>query len=806
MTVTPLHQFGHAGADRRPKDAARRAQAVAAGRERRRWEVRGTVQGVGFRPFVHRLATELALTGRVRNTGGVVLIDAEGTPGALDVFEVRLRAEAPPLALVTGLAQLPAHDGGGFDGFVIEESLPDTVAPRRAKDRTFLHRNLPPDAATCDACLAELSDPADRRYRYPFTNCVDCGPRATIIDELPYDRERTSMAAFAMCAACASEYADPADRRFHAEPIACPECGPQLSWRDGAAAYAGEEALRAAAGCIAAGGIIALKGLGGYQFVCDATSADAVATLRARKHRPAKPLAVMVADLHEAEHYALLANAERRLLTGPARPIVLALPRTTRSHPPIAANVRADSPRLGLFLPTTPLHHLLLRALQRPLVVTSGNLGGEPIVIDDAEAWERLRTVSDGVCGHDRPIRARYDDSVAVVVADRPAVVRRARGYAPAPLTLPNRAPRPLLAVGAQLKHTFTLAEGSTAITSAHNGDLEDAATHDAFTESLERIARTHAITPEYVAHDLHPGYLSTQYAQRFPASRRIAVQHHHAHIASCAAEHGLTGDVIGVAYDGLGLGDDGTLWGGEIMVANLTGYTRLGRFARAPLPGGAAAVTHPARMALGYLAGLEPLGSPQFGADQIERYAERLDPREAAVTLRMIARRVNSPLASSAGRLFDAAAALLGLRDTVSFEGEAAIALEHEAGSTSALPLPWRLTRVDGLWVYDPQPTFAALLDAVALGVPTTSLAAAFHETIAEVTVALVGKAAAIVGDKPVCLSGGVWQNRRLTETTIAGLESAGFDVFVNQRVPCNDGGISYGQAAVAAAGLQGR
>jgi len=805
MTVTLL-PFSHADPDHRPKGDARRAQAVAAGRERRRWEVRGTVQGVGFRPFVHRLATELALTGRVRNTGGAVLIDAEGMPGALDIFELRLRAEAPPLAVLTGLAQLPAHDSGGFDGFVIEESLPDTVAPRRPKDRSFLHRNLPPDAATCDACLAELLDPADRRYRYPFINCVDCGPRATIIDELPYDRERTSMSAFGMCETCAAEYADPGNRRFHAEPIACPDCGPQLSWHDGAIAYAGEEALQAAIRCIAAGGIIALKGLGGYQFVCDATSADVVATLRARKHRPAKPLAVMVADLHAAEHYARLANAERRLLTGPARPIVLAVPRTPRSHPPIAPNVRADSACLGLFLPTTPLHHLLLRALNRPLVVTSGNLGGEPLVIDDAEAWARLRAVADGVCGHDRPIRARYDDSVTTAAAGRPAVLRRARGYAPAPLTLPIRTPRPLLAVGAQLKHTFTLAEGATAITSAHNGDLENSAAHDAFTESLDRLSRTHAITPEYAAHDLHPGYLSTGYAHRFPESRRIAVQHHHAHIASCAAEHSLTGDVIGVAYDGLGLGDDGTLWGGEIMVADLTGYTRLGRFARAPLPGGAAAVTHPARMALGYLTGLEALGSPQFDADLVKRFAERLDPHEVAVTLRMIARRVNSPVASSAGRLFDAAAALLGLRDTVSFEGEAAIALEHEAGSTSALPLPWRLARVDGLWVYDPQPTFAALLDAAALGAPATALAAAFHETVAEVTVALVGKAAAIVGDKPVCLSGGVWQNRRLTETTIAGLESAGFDVFINQRVPCNDGGISYGQAAIAAASLQGR
>jgi hydrogenase maturation protein HypF len=366
-------------------------------------------------------------------------------------------------------------------------------------------------------------------------------------------------------------------------------------------------------------------------------------------------------------------------------------------------------------------------------------------------------------------------------------------------------APHPLLAVGAQLKHTFTLAAGSTAITSAHNGDLENAAVQDTFAESLAHLTRVHAIEPEYAAHDLHPAYLSTAVAQRFPESRRIPVQHHHAHIASCAAEHGLTGDVIGVAYDGLGLGDDGTLWGGEVMVANLTGYTRLGRFARAPLPGGAAAVTHPARMALGYLASGEDLGGPALDRALVDTYAAQLDARETATVLRMIAAGINSPAASSAGRLFDAAAALLSLREDVTFEGEAAIALEHAAGRTAARALPWRLARHDGLLVYDPAPTLAALLDGAAEGTSTAHLAAAFHETIAEVTVGLVEHAARVVGPKPVCLSGGVWQNRRLTETVVAGLEGAGHDVYLNQRVPCNDGGISYGQAAVAAATLAG-
>jgi len=799
MTVTLHHpaRFIHA---RESDGTPSTASPPAPGCERRRWEVRGTVQGVGFRPFVHRLATELGLAGRVRNTGGTVLIDAEGTPARLDAFEARLRADAPPLAVITGLVQLPAPNGCALAaGFVVQESMPDAA-------HVCAHRDIPPDAATCAACLAELSDPTDRRYRYPFINCTDCGPRATIIDELPYDRERTSMAGFRLCDACAAEYHDPANRRFHAEPVACPACGPRLNWRDGAVCAEGEDALQAAVACVAAGGIIALKGLGGYQLVCDATNAAAVTLLRKRKHRPSKPLAVMVADLREAGCYARLSGAERELLTGPARPIVLAEPREAHGRPPLSPAVRMDSPSLGIFLPTTALHHLLLAGTGTPLVVTSGNLGGEPIVTDDQEAWARLRTVADGICGHDRPIRARYDDSVTAVAANRVTVARRARGYAPAPLTLPVRTPHPLLAVGAQLKHTFTLATGSSAITSAHNGDLENTAVHDAFTDSLATLARVHAIEPEYAAHDLHPAYLSTAFAQRFPQARRIPVQHHHAHIASCAAEHGLTGDVIGIAYDGLGLGDDGTLWGGEVMVANLAGYTRLGRFARAPLPGAAAALKHPARMALGYLAGLEDLGGIALDRGLVDAYVARLDPREAATVLRMIAAGINSPAASSAGRLFDAAAALLGLREEVTFEGEAAIALEHAAGRTTAGALPWRLARRDGLLVYDPAPTLAALLDGASSGVSTTHLAAAFHDTIAEVTVALVDHAARIVGPKPVCLSGGVWQNRRLTETVAAGLEGAGHDVYLNQRVPCNDGGISYGQAAVAAAILHDR
>jgi hydrogenase maturation protein HypF len=757
----------------------------------RRFQVIGTVQGVGFRPFVYRLATSLGISGSVRNSGGVVLIDAAGDAMALAEFVARLGSEAPPLASVTTITE-HALSGLPPAGFTVE-----------ASDSRASVREIPPDAATCDACLTELFDPADRRYRYPFINCVDCGPRATIISGLPYDRARTTMAGFAMCAACAAEYNDPADRRFHAEPVACPECGPRLRWGDAEgedAPPASPSPFTAAVTTLDNEGIIALKGLGGYQLVCDATSEVAVALLRDRKHRPSKPMAVMVADLDAALRLASLSAAERELLGSPARPIVLA--RTSEDG--LAPAVRAGAPYLGVMLPVTPLHHLIAAEMARPLVVTSGNLSDEPIIIDDETARRRLPSVADGVLGHDREILSRHDDSVAWVVKREgeaggvPAILRRARGYAPAPLRLPVPAAEPVLAVGAQLKHTFALADAGRIIVGPHTGDLADAETMDAFSSSLRHLSRVHNFKPAYVAHDLHPEYLSTKYATRFLPSRRIAVQHHHAHIASCAAEHGLTGQVIGVAYDGLGLGDDGTFWGGEVVVADLVGYRRVARFGRAPMPGGTAAIRRPARMALGYLVGAEDLGG---GPGIARAFPARLTVPEAALVRRMIAGQVNSPLASSAGRLFDAAASLLGLRDTVSYEGEAALALEAAATQSYgvASTLPWRTALRDGLLVYDPRPTLAALAEDN--DVP--ALAAAFHATIAEVTVALVRHAAKGAGHLPVCLSGGVWQNRLLAESAVALLCADGFDVFTNERVPTNDGGISYGQAAVAAARL---
>ncbi|ATL32233.1 carbamoyltransferase HypF [Streptomyces formicae] len=754
-----------------------------------RFEVFGTVQGVGFRPFVHRLASGLGLDGWAANTDGHVEGEVAGTPYAVREFTGRLRSGAPAMARVRQV-RLTAVNGQlppVASGFTIRSSDAGRAAPRGP-------REVPPDAAICTACLSELLDPGDRRFRYPFINCTDCGPRATVIEDLPYDRIRTTMRRFPLCAACAAEYGDPGDRRFHAEPLACPACGPRLSWD----ALRGEAALRAAVKTVESGGIVALKGLGGYQLVCDATDPTAVESLRERKRRPAKPFAVMVQDLQAAGELAHMSGTERAVLLSVTRPVVL----LDAHGPGLAPAVHPGTHRIGLFLPTTGLHHLLARELAGPLVVTSGNLADCPIATDDAEARRTLGTVADGFLVHDRPIRARYDDSVVQVTGRSVRTLRRARGLAPAPLPLAPAAPEPLVAVGAQLKHTFTLGDRSGAHLSPHGGDLSDATALDAFTRAYEDLVRLTGIVPEVVAHDPHPGYRSTQWALA-RALRRIEVQHHHAHVAACAAEHGLRTPFIGVAYDGLGLGDDGTLWGGEVLVADLTGYRRVGRFATAPLPGGEAAVRHPYRMALGYLHGAELLGSPRPYPWLTRTFTERLDPSEAAVVRAMVARGINSPRASSAGRLFDAVASLLGLGDSVSFEGEAAVALEEAAGTVPALPLDHRLARVDGLWVYDPAPTLMDLLGRQHSGEGVPALAAAFHLTLARVTAELVAHAVEDGAPRTVCLAGGCFLNRRLLTEVTARLHAQGLRVLVGEAVPVGDGGISYGQAAVAAARL---
>ncbi len=814
-------------------------------------EVTGIVQAVGFRPFVYRLARELQLDGRVRNTAGRVEIEVAGTPSQLEAFAARLRAEAPPRArieTVTMRALAEQRMPAPGSGFAILESVA----------AAFTERLFPPDIATCDDCLRELFDPADRRYRYPFINCTNCGPRATIIEDLPYDRPKTSMRDFPLCPACEAEYHDPANRRFHAEPVACPACGPQLAYRrpgDAAPRAFGEDALRAALADLAAGRIVAVKGLGGYHLACDATDAAAVVRLRDRKRRWAKPFAVMVRDLTAARALAAVSPDEADLLTSPARPIVLV---ERHAADLLAPDVVNGDRRIGLFLPYTPLHHLLLEGFPRPIVLTSGNLSDEPLATDDDEALTRLGGIADAFLQHDRRIRARYDDSVTRVVAGRESIIRRGRGYAPDPLGLPIAVPEPLLAVGAELKHTFTLASGERAYVAPHTGDLEDLLTFRAFEGNLAHLGRLLALQPRLAAHDLHPAYLSTQFAARhFPAARRIGVQHHHAHVASCAAEAAITSPFIGIAYDGLGMGDDGSFWGGEVLIADLAGYRRFGRFALAPMPGGAMAVKKPYRMALGYLFGLEEDGAamrPDSYArslvDLARPFLARLDRREVEVVRAQVARRLNAPLASSAGRLFDAVSSLLGLRDVAEYEAQAAIDLEMRAVPTdpeaacaapgaltvelaaargdgvaaggvgaavvvgpadavdpasadASRPLPYRLIDRGGLLVYDPRPTLAALLEGQAAGAAAPVLAARFQETIAEVTREFCAAARRATGIRQVCLSGGVFQNRWLATALLARLTADGFEAFINRRVPVNDGGISYGQAAVAAARL---
>ena len=606
--------------------------------------------------------------------------------------------------------------------------------------------------------------------------------------------------------------------------MACPDCGPQIAYRrpgDAAPAAHREAALQAALADLRAGRIVAVKGLGGYHLACDATDPVAVSRLRDRKHRWAKPFAVMVRDLAAARIQAAMSAEEEALLTSPARPIVL-VERRAQAEPALADGVVTAEParaaalnrRVGLFLPYAPLHHLLLEGLGRPIVLTSGNLADEPLATDDAEALERLAGIADSFLQHDREIRARYDDSVTRVVDGRESLIRRARGYAPEPLALPIATPQTILAVGAELKHTFALARGARAHVAPHTGDLEDLLTYRAFETNLAHLKRLLDIEPAYVAHDLHPAYLSTQYAVRhFPESRRIGVQHHHAHVASAAAEAGLTGQFIGVAFDGLGMGEDGTFWGGEVLVATLATYRRAARFGRAPMPGGALAVKKPYRMALGYL-----LSAEAFEADGAEggaavadwidpevarTFLDRLDPREVEVVRVQLARGLNAPVASSAGRLFDAAACLLGIRDVAEYEAQAAVELELLAEEGSFRPLPYEIVRQHELLVYDPRPTLRALLEGRAAGLSMTSLAARFQETVAAVTRQLCGDVRAETGLSTVVLSGGVFQNQWLATALVRRLAADGFEVHTNRLVPANDGGISYGQAAVAAARL---
>lgn len=764
--------------------------------------VRGLVQGVGFRPTVWRLARELGLAGGVRNDGDGVLIRAAGSASAIDALCRRLRAEQPPLARIDSIER-SVWDAVGEapQDFVIEQSA-----------ATGVHTGVVPDAATCPACRAEIADPADRRHRYPFTNCTHCGPRLSIVRAIPYDRANTSMAVFPMCPACQREYEDPADRRFHAQPNACPVCGPRVWLEDAVgnvldpAAAGAADALAAASAMLAAGRILAIKGIGGFHLACDAANAEAVAELRRRKGRYAKPFALMARDLDVIAGYAELEPGAAELLAQPAAPIVL-LP--ARASSALAPGVAPGQTTLGCMLPYSPLHHLLLADWDRPLVMTSGNRSDEPQCIDNDDARARLAGIADALLLHDRDIVNRVDDSVARVMDGAPRLLRRARGYAPAPLTLPASMASlpPVLAMGGELKNTICLLQDGQAVLSQHLGDLHNAATAREFEHTIQLYRQLYEHQPAAIAVDAHPGYHASQVGRRLGAELGVPVielQHHRAHIAAVLADNDWPADgppVLGIALDGSGYGDDGTVWGGEWLVGGYTDLKRVAHLGQVPLPGGSKAILEPWRMLFAHL-------DAAFGWDNFLRehgdlpIARDLAKRPVDLLRRMTAGGLNAPRASSCGRLFDAVAAALGIcTDGIAYEGQAAIELETRCGPLDGVTgYPFAVADDRGRRVLDPAPMWQALCKDLAAGATPTNVATRFHAGLADAVTALSAALAEPNGIGSAALSGGVFQNRTLFEALNARLRAAGLEVLTHRRVPSNDGGIALGQAVAAA------
>ena len=762
--------------------------------ERRRLRVTGIVQGVGFRPFVAQLATSLSVAGLVGNDSSGVFIEIEGPPDALDRFSARLVENAPPLARIDAVhgTSMAARDDVGFE---IVES--EQVAGARTL--------VPPDVATCADCLADIADPTDRRYRYPFTNCTNCGPRFTIIRDLPYDRAATTMSGFEMCGECAAEFADPLDRRYHAQPVACPACGPRLEFERSDALSAErltgtDEVIAEVHAVLADGGIVAVKGLGGYHLACDAGSDDAIHLLRERKRRAHRPFAVMVPDLPAVARVADIDPEEASLLESPARPIVLV---RRRADPAaiVSERVAPGNPLLGVMLPYTPLHHLLFARVPgahleppRAVVLTSGNLSDEPICFDDDDARARLAELADAFCTHDRPIEVPCDDSVVRVVAGEVQPVRRSRGYAPVPVSLPVEV-APVVAAGGELKNTCCVAVGTNAWVGQHIGDMENLETLHAFGNSVAAFGRMYDIDTATYAVDRHPGYLTRRWALEAAAGRPvIEVQHHHAHVAALMAEHGIDRPVLGFAFDGTGYGtdDEGAtqIWGGEVLRADFAGFERVAHLMPLPLPGGDEAIRNPCRIAVAWLTALElPLdaASPPVAA---------CDPVEVGVVQRQVERDVGCVPTTSMGRLFDVVSSLLDVRQRVDYEAQAAIELEAIAasGRPGRVELQFGVTGTDGAALIDPRPVLGGLLDGRRDGRAVADLALAFHVAVADVVAVLAERFA---GGDPVGLTGGVFQNALLTTLTQARLE--GFDVLTHRSVPANDGGLSLGQAVIA-------
>lgn len=750
----------------------------------RRIDVRGVVQGVGFRPWVYRVARQLGVTGSVRNEAAGVRIEAFGSEAQLDALMAALGGEAPPAARIDRLiaADMRPHD---TTSFVIASS--DGQGERRSA--------IPADLATCRDCFTELFNPRARRFRYAFTNCTNCGPRFTIAHAVPYDRASTTMARFTMCRDCEREYTDPGDRRFHAEPIACPQCGPRLALLDNQGVpIACQDEIEEVGRIIERGGVVAIKGLGGFHLACDATSEAAVHALRQRKRRDFKPLAVMAPDLKSADALAEIGDVERALLTSAARPIVLALRRGNA----LAAEVAPETKRIGLILPYTPLHHLLMAEVGRPLVMTSGNLSEEPIAFENDDAVRRLGPLTDALLVHDRAIETRTDDSVVAVIAGRASVWRRSRGYVPEAVAVPVAFPEPVIAVGGHLKNTFCIGVDEVAYLGPHIGDLENITTQDSFSEALHHLSHFLGVRPRVIAHDLHPEYRSTRFATVY-GGRLIGVQHHHAHIASVMAEHHLHEPVLGVAYDGTGYGTDGAAWGGEIMLAGLEGYRRKATLRPISLAGGDRAIREPWRAALALLDDAFDRAPP---LDRLPLFS-RLEDGDVSVIRGMIERSVNTAPAHGAGRYFDAFAALLLDRPYSHFEGQLAMALEQVAAPGPSSSFPFAIDRGRDPWQIDLR---AAVREAVAdrsKGVPVEILAARFHQTLIAATAAVLEALLASTRVSTVVLGGGCFQNARLTEGLLAVLPP-GTRVHLAERVPPGDGGLALGQAVIAAAQLQ--
>ncbi len=760
-------------------------------RIRKQIHVRGIVQGVGFRPFVYNLAQHLGLAGYVLNSSSGVTIEIEGTSNKIEEFLTVLRSSPPPLSQIK---QISIQD------LALNSETVFAIRESQSEHGEFVL--VSPDVATCNDCWQDFGDPSNRRYGYAFTNCTNCGPRYTIIQDIPYDRPSTTMAPFQMCDLCAAEYHDPAKRRFHAQPNACPRCGPSLALvKSGTSidqvtfgAGTSTDAIRQTRELLRDGKIVAIKGLGGFLLACDAQNDDAVRLLRERKRRSDKPFALMSRDIASVETFCTVSDGDRQLLLNLRRPIVV-LRRDQQSS--ISANVAPGNHTIGVMLPYTPLHYLLFsNSPDDPpaftaLVMTSGNISEEPIVVSNQEALDRLGSIADYFLLHNRDIYMRVDDSVARTFESRERVLRRSRGYVPHPVDL-GMPLKEILACGAELKNTLCLTKGSYAILSQHIGDLENYETLQFFEETLANLKKLFRVDPQAVAYDLHPRYMSTRYALGLPIERKIGVQHHHAHVASCMAENHLRGKVVGVAFDGTGYGTDGQIWGGEFLVADFAQFERRAHFRYIPLPGGDAAVRQPWRVALSYVR--DALGSLPSALSLVRTIPEK----QLAIVDSMLTRRINTIQTSSCGRLFDAVASLIGLRQEVNFEGQAAIELEMAAQSGLDDSYPFELEAADSIQI-DTRPLIAALVKDLEAGTSTGIISARFHNTVAAMIVEVCSRIRQSDSLSRVCLSGGTFQNMYLLKRAVSGLRSAAFEVFLHSLVPPNDGGISLGQAVIA-------